>query len=44
MLKAGSGRRHQPGQGAARHRLGDRAFEVTDPSGFLLTIGSPSTK
>jgi hypothetical protein len=24
--------------------LGDRAFEVTDPSGFLLTIGSPSTK
>jgi uncharacterized glyoxalase superfamily protein PhnB len=23
---------------------GNRAFEVTDPSGFLLTIGSPSTK
>jgi uncharacterized glyoxalase superfamily protein PhnB len=22
---------------------GSRAFEVTDPSGFLLTIGSPST-
>ena len=23
---------------------GNRAFEVTEPSGFLLTIGSPSTK
>ena len=24
----------------ARHGVGDRAFEVTEPSGFLLTIGS----
>ena len=23
---------------------GSRAFEVTDPTGFLLTIGSPSTR
>jgi hypothetical protein len=23
---------------------GSRAFEVTEPSGFLLTIGSKSTK
>jgi uncharacterized glyoxalase superfamily protein PhnB len=23
---------------------GNRAFEVTEPSGFLLTIGSPATK